>query len=79
MPIKELRESIGDIDLLMADDQSRVQIVQKRINLKEGSIQRNMLSMDLFFDDPPYIVGANSKARNGCSQYKCIIQSNNYT
>jgi hypothetical protein len=60
MPIKELRESIGDIDLLMADDQSRVQIVQKRINLKEGSIQRNMLSMDLFFDDPPYIVGAST-------------------
>jgi hypothetical protein len=57
MPIKELRESIGDIDLLMANDQERVQIVQKRINLKEGSIQRNMLSMDLFFDDPPYIVG----------------------
>ena len=53
MPIKELRESIGDIDVLMANDQERVQIVQKRINLKEGSIQRNMLSMDLFFDDPP--------------------------
>jgi hypothetical protein len=57
MPIKELRESIGDIDLLMANDQERVQIVQKRINLKEGSIQRNMLSMDLFFDDPPHIIG----------------------
>jgi len=59
MPIKELRESIGDIDLPMANDQSRVQIVQKRINLKEGSVQRNMLSMDLFFDDPPYIIGAS--------------------
>jgi len=57
MPIKELRESIGDIDLQMANDQERVQIVQKRINLKEGSIQRNMLSMDLFFDDPPHIIG----------------------
>jgi len=59
MPIKELRESIGDIDVLMANDQERVQIVQKRINLKEGSVQRNMLSMDLFFDDPPYIIGSS--------------------
>lgn len=62
MPIKELRESIGDIDLTMANDQERVQIVQKRINLNEGSIQRNMLSMDLFFDDSPYIIGKDTAA-----------------
>ena len=58
MPVVELRESIGDIDVLFPDNQDgRVQVVQKRINLKEGSVQRNMLSMDLFFDDPPNIIG----------------------
>ena len=53
MPIIELRESIGNTDVLMDTDADNVKIVQKRINLKEGNYQRNMLSMDLFFDDPP--------------------------
>lgn len=57
MPIVELRESIGNTDVVMNDPQDRVKIVQKRINLKQGHYQRNMLSMDLFFDDPPHVIG----------------------
>ena len=57
MPIVELRESIGNKDVIMANDQDRVKVVQHRINLKEGHFQRNMLSMDLFFDDPPHVIG----------------------
>ena len=57
MPIIELRESIGNTDVLMDTDADNVKIVQRRINLKEGNYQRNMLSMDLFFDDPPHVIG----------------------
>tara|TARA_Y100000592_G_scaffold36029_1_gene57156 strand:+ start:559 stop:1527 length:969 start_codon:yes stop_codon:yes gene_type:complete len=60
MPIIEMRESIGDIDVNFANDQDALQVVQKRINLKEGSLQRNMLSMDLFFDDPPHVIGGTT-------------------
>ena len=60
MPVIEMRESLGSIDVEFANDQSRVQIVQKRINLKEGPWQRNMLQMDLFFDDAPHIIGSAS-------------------
>lgn len=56
MPVIEMRESLGSIDVEFTD-QDRVQVVQKRINLKEGSFQRNMLQMDLFFDDFPYVIG----------------------
>ena len=59
MAIIELRESIGNTDVLMDTDADNVKIVQKRINLKEGSYQRNMLSMDLFFDDPPHVIGGS--------------------
>lgn len=52
-----MRETLGDRDIRMENDQSRVQVVQKRINLKEGSYQRNMLQMDLFFDDFPQVLG----------------------
>lgn len=52
-----MRENLGSIDLLMENEQSSVQVVQKRINLKEGSFQRNMLQMDLFFDDFPHVLG----------------------
>ena len=56
MPVIEMRENIGSIDVRMDTFQDSVQVVQKRINLKEGSFQRNMLQMDLFFDDFPRIV-----------------------
>ena len=59
MPVIEMRESLGDQDFEIVNDQSRVQVIQKRINLKEGSYQRNMLQMDLFFDDFPQVLGAN--------------------
>lgn len=62
MPIIELRESLGDVDLEIENDQSRVQISQKRINLKSGNYQRNMIAMDLFFDNPPHIIGGASPA-----------------
>jgi len=57
MPVIEMRENIGSIDVSMPTSQDNVQVVQKRINLKEGTFQRNMLQMDLFFDDFPHIVG----------------------
>lgn len=57
MPVIEMRESLGSIDVNFPDAQSRVQVVQKRINLKTGPWQRNMLQMDLFFDDAPHIIG----------------------
>ena len=52
-----MRENIGSIDVSMETSQDNVQVVQKRINLKEGTFQRNMLQMDLFFDDFPHILG----------------------
>ena len=52
-----MRETLGDRDIRIENDQSRVQVVQKRINLKEGNYQRNMLQMDLFFDDFPTVLG----------------------
>ena len=60
MPVIEMRESLGSIDVEFPNDQGRVQVVQKRINLKEGPWQRNMLQMDLFFDDAPHVIGAAS-------------------
>lgn len=63
MPIVELRESIGNKDVIMANDQDRVKIVQHRISLKQGHYQRNMLSMDLFFDDPPHVIGGPEPAQ----------------
>lgn len=63
MPIVEMRESIGSFDVKFLNDQERVQVVQKRINLKQGSLQRNMLAMDLFFDDPPQIIGSEQPIR----------------
>lgn len=57
MPVIEMRENIGSIDVLMETSNDSVQVVQKRINLKEGTFQRNMLQMDLFFDDFPHILG----------------------
>lgn len=58
-----MRQSIGNFDVLFKDNQSLVQVVQKRINLKEGSWQRNMLQMDLFFDDFPHIIGGTEAQR----------------
>lgn len=52
-----MRESLGSIDVEITNTLEPV-VVQKRINLKEGSWQRNMLQMDLFFDDFPHIIGA---------------------
>lgn len=52
-----MRENIGSIDVRMQTAGDSVQVVQKRINLKEGTFQRNMLQMDLFFDDFPHILG----------------------
>lgn len=54
MPVIEMRESLGDQPFLMEDGQDTIKVITKRINLKEGSYQRNMLQMDLFFDDFPY-------------------------
>lgn len=58
-----MRQSLGNIDVRIENDQSRLQVVQKRINLKEGSWQRNMLQMDLFFDDFPHIIGGTFARR----------------
>lgn len=63
MPVIEMRESLGSIDVEFADNQSLIQVVQKRINLKEGSFQRNMLQMDLFFDDFPNVIGGDFPTR----------------
>lgn len=52
MPVIEMRESIGS-ELVTLEIGESVAVVQKRINLKEGTFQRNMLQMDLFFDDFP--------------------------
>ncbi len=59
MPVIEMRESLGSIDVEITDATEPV-VVQKRINLKEGSWQRNMLQMDLFFDDFPHIIGGDN-------------------
>jgi len=63
MPVIEMRESLGSIDVEFENNQSLVQVVQKRINLKEGSWQRNMLQMDLFFDDFPHVIGGDYPTR----------------
>ena len=57
MPVIEMRESLGSIDVEFLNSNNRVKVIQKRINLKEGSWQRNMLQMDLFFDDFPNVIG----------------------
>ena len=56
MPIIEMRESIGSTDVILKQTEN-IAIIQKRINLKEGAFQRNMLQMDLFFDDYPQTLG----------------------
>lgn len=61
MPVIEMRESLGSIDVEITNPSEPV-VVQKRINLKEGSWQRNMLQMDLFFDDFPHIIGGDVPA-----------------
>ena len=56
MPVIEMKESLGSLDVTVPFDDvnaENIAIVQKRINLKEGTWQRNMLQMDLFFDDFP--------------------------
>jgi len=56
MPVIEMRESLGltDVELKAGE---KVAVIQKRINLKPGPHQRNMLQMDLFFDDYPQQLG----------------------
>lgn len=58
MPVIEMRESLGSTDIIF-DEQDTVKVVQKRINLKSGPHQRNMLQMDLFFDDYPQTLGTD--------------------
>ena len=51
-----MKQSLGSFDVTVPDPRGgspAVQVVQKRINLKEGTFQRNMLQMDLYFDDFP--------------------------
>ena len=62
MPVIEMRESLGAKDLIvpLGVDNNNVAVVQKRINLKPGTFQRNMLQMDLFFDDFPQVITAGS-------------------
>lgn len=57
MPVIEMRESLGSIDVEIKELSPGVAVVQKRINLKPGNFQRNMLQMDLFFDDYPHTLG----------------------
>jgi len=57
MPIIEMRESLGSTDVQIKKGE-KLAVIQKRINLKEGSFQRNMLQMDLFFDDYPQVLGS---------------------
>ena len=55
-----MKESLGSFDVVVPYDRNNaenVAVVQKRINLKEGTWQRNMLQMDLFFDDFPQVLG----------------------
>ena len=58
MPVIEMRESLGVKDLVVPfdADANNVAVVQKRINLKTGTFQRNMVQMDLFFDDFPHVI-----------------------
>lgn len=57
MPVIEMRESLGSTDVTLASGED-LAVIQKRINLKPGSHQRNMLQMDLFFDDYPQLLGS---------------------
>ena len=59
MPVIEMRESLGSTDVRLIKGE-KVAVIQKRINLKEGRYQRNMLQMDLFFDDYPQLLGSAS-------------------
>jgi len=58
MPVIEMRESIGSTDVTLKAGE-KVAVIQKRINLKPGPHQRNMLQMDLFFDDYPQQLGGD--------------------
>jgi hypothetical protein len=58
MPVIEMRESLGSTDVELKSGE-KVAVIQKRINLKPGSHQRNMLQMDLFFDDYPQQLGGD--------------------
>ena len=63
MPVIEMKESLGSFDVVVPVDRTNaenVAVVQKRINLKEGTWQRNMLQMDLFFDDFPQVLAPGS-------------------
>ena len=72
MPIIEMKESVAD-DVVIPDPstgQENVAVVQKRINLKEGTWQRNMLQMDLYFDDFPHeISGGRARQFEGSIQF----------
>lgn len=59
MPVIEMRESLGSTDVELKSGE-KVAVIQKRINLKEGNHQRNMLQMDLFFDDYPQELGSGA-------------------
>jgi len=58
MPVIEMRESLGSTDVKLKSGE-KVAVIQKRINLKPGAHQRNMLQMDLFFDDYPQQLGGD--------------------
>jgi len=56
MPVIEMREALGRGTATLEIGE-KVNVVQKRINLKPGPHQRNMLQMDLFFDEAPIVTG----------------------
>jgi len=57
MPIIEVREDLTN-DLVFDNDQDLIKVVSQKINLKSG-MQRNMLSMDLFWDHLPSQIGVS--------------------
>lgn len=68
MPVIEMRESIGSQPVTLEIGENTA-VVQKRINLKEGNHQRNMLQMDLFFDDFPYTSGVLPEKFSGIIEF----------
>jgi hypothetical protein len=66
-----MRESLaGDVKVTDGADDINIAMVQKRINLKPGNLQRNMLQMDLFFDDQPHVLGTpTSRPFNGVIEF----------
>jgi len=57
MPIIEVREDLTN-DIVFENNQDLVKVVSQKINLKSG-MQRNMLSMDLFWDHLPSQIGVS--------------------